>query len=87
MSTALGFGIGIEEVSEKIHFDKISSTLLALRQGPSWRKVGVMDISLPLSMSLTILGNGLSLDPLVTITDDNLFDTNAPDISLDLNLE
>ena len=86
-SIAFGFGLGVEEISPRIYFKDISSTLLALRKNAQWRSVGVMDISLPLSLSLPNVGRGLSLHPLVTMTDANLFDSVPPSISLDLNLE
>lgn len=86
-SVAFGFGLGIDQLSEKIYFKDITSTALALRQKASWRKIGVMDISLPLSLELPNIGNALSLHPLVTITDGDLFDTETPSITLDLNLE
>lgn len=81
------FGLGVEEISSRIYFKDISSTLLALRKNAQWRSVGVMDIALPLSLSLPNVGKGLVLDSLVTLTDSNLFDSEPPEISLDLNLE
>lgn len=83
-SVALGFGIGIEEASPRIYFPNISSTLLTLRQEAQWRRVGAVDISLPISF--TINDDTLSLNPIITISDDNLFDTQAATVAIDFDI-
>lgn len=83
-SIAFAFGIGIEEASPRIYFPNIASTLLSLRQDASWQKVGAVDISLPIEFDLQI---GLpSLNPILSITDGNLFDTEKASVSLDFDI-
>ena len=81
------FGLGIVEISEKIYFNNISSTLLALRENAVWQKVGVMDVTLPILASFDFDGIDLTISPIVSITSPDLFTPDYPNFSVDLNLE
>lgn len=83
-TAAVGFGIGMEE-SNKIYFNEIDSVVLSLRDS-SWRKVGVLDVSLPISFHLGQVG-GLSLTPILSISSDDLFRGDLPSVSVDFDLE
>ena len=63
---AFGFGIGLEEAN-KVYFSNISSMPLAVRDS-NWRKVAVLDASIPITASVNIGGYGLSLEPIVDIS-------------------
>lgn len=82
---AFAFGIGIEEASPRIYFNQIASALLSLRQNATWVKVGAMDISLPVVFDLGI-ANLPTLEPILSISDGNLFDTEAASVSFDFNV-
>lgn len=84
---AFAFGIGIAESSDRIYFNQIASTLIALRQNAQWRRVGVMDINLPLKANIALGGMGLNLNPLISITCPDLFELEAPVIRVDLDIE
>ena len=79
---AFALGLGIEESSEKIYFNEIDSVSIALRR-VKWQKVGGMDISLPVGGKL--LGE-LDLEPILSISDGNLFDSVNPTVSLDFDI-
>ena len=82
-SIGLALGIGISEASPKIYFDQIKSTAQTLRQNSTWNKVGAIDVSLPVDFDLDGLPN---ISPLLTISDDNLFDLEAADVSIDFDI-
>jgi hypothetical protein len=85
---SFAFGLGIVEISDKIYFNTISSALLALKEFPTWQKVGAMDITLPLDATIGFAdGLDLSLSPLISITSPDLFALDLPAMSIDLNLE
>jgi hypothetical protein len=83
---AFAFGIGIAESSDRIYFNQIASTLLALRQNAQWLKVGAMDINLPLLADINLGGMGLHLNPLISITCPDLFGLEAPVMRVDLDI-
>ena len=92
-SISLALGLGLEESSEKIYFKDMASTLIALRQ-TQWRKVGVIDVSLPVSLAFDIASDGLKdvlnnieLTPIISITDAFLFGPEAPKFSIDFDIE
>lgn len=82
-TAAVGIGIGMEE-SNKIYFSNIDSVLLSLRDS-SWRKVGVLDVSLPINANVDL--GGLSLTPIFSISSDDLFGVDLPSISVDFDVE
>ena len=82
-SASLAFGIGISEASPRIYFKDILSGLQALRQKVSWNKVGAIDVSLPVTFEITELP---AVTPIITISDDNLFDVDSADISIDFDI-
>ena len=85
-NVAVGLGIGMEE-SKKIYFNVIDSVLIALRDS-SWRKVAVLDASLPISASIELGGLGnLTLAPIVAISSKDLFGPDLPSISVDFDVE
>jgi hypothetical protein len=85
-TAAVGFGIGMEE-SNKIYFNNISSVPLALRDS-SWRKLAVLDVSLPISASVDIGGSGqLSINPIVAISSEDLFADDPIAVSVSFDLE
>ena len=83
-SIAVAFGIGIEEASDRIYFPQIISTAVALKQEASWRRVGALDVSLPIALDVS--NDPRSLTPIITIADGNLFDTVEPSINLDFDM-
>lgn len=83
-SIAVAFGVGMEETSAKIYFPEISSAALALTQEAQWRKVGALDISLPLALDLP---SGLpELRPIISIADRDLFDTELASVTVDFDM-
>lgn len=84
---SFAFGLGIVEISEKIYFNELTSTLLALRENAVWQKVGVMDVTLPILASFDFEGIGLTISPIISITSPDLFTPDYPNLSVDLNLE
>ena len=85
-NAALGLGIGMEE-SKKIYFSAIDSVFLALRDS-SWRKVAVLDASLPISANIELGGLGnLNLAPIVAINSKNLLGDELPSVSVDFDVE
>ena len=93
-SISLALGIGMEESSERIYFRNITSTLLVLRQNATWRKVGVMDASLPVSFGVDLPSSGFqevldnlsNLKPIISIIDNDLFGPDSPQISIDFDI-
>ena len=84
---AFAFGLGIEETSEKVYFRDMASSMLGLRQNATWLKVGGMDISLPVLIPLHVLGNTLTINPIISISDIDLFGADSPEMSIDFNIE
>lgn len=85
---AFAFGLGIVEISDRIYFSNVSSALLALRENAEWQKVGVMDISIPITATIEFAeGLDMSFSPIISITSSDLFVPDYPSISIDLNLE
>ena len=85
-NAAVGLGIGMEE-SKKIYFNAIDSVLIALRDS-SWRKVAVLDASLPIIANIELGGLGdLTLAPIVAIRSKDLFGPDLPSISIDFDVE
>lgn len=85
-NAAVGLGIGMEE-SKKIYFNAIDSVLIALRDS-SWRKVAVLDASLPIIANIELGGLGdLTLAPIVAIRSKDLFGPDLPSISVDFDVE
>jgi hypothetical protein len=84
---AFAFGLGIVEISEKIYFKDISSTIQALIQNAQWQTAGVMDITIPVTATITLGGLGLTLNPIISITSPDLFSPDYPSMSIDLKLE
>ena len=82
---AFGFGIGLEEAN-KVYFSNIISMPLAVRDS-NWRKVAVLDASIPVTASVNIGGYGLSLEPIFEILSEDLFAENAVAISVDFDIE
>ena len=83
----LAFGFGIVEISEKVYFNEISSVVIALKKFGEWRKVGVMDVTIPIIATINFAEDiDLSLGPLISISSPDLFTPDIPSISLDLNL-
>jgi hypothetical protein len=82
-SVAVAFGIGISEASPKVYFSQIQSALRSLRQNVTWNKVGAVDISLPVNFDIESLPE---ITPIITIHDDNLFDLEPADISIDFDI-
>ena len=82
-TAAVGLGIGMEE-SNKIYFNDIDSVFLSLRDS-RWRKVAVMDVSLPISLDVAMAG--LSLTPIVSIRSDDLFLPDPLSISVDFDVK
>ena len=81
-SLAFAIGLGLDQASNKIYFNQLKSTALALRQKPiSWRKVGVLDASLEISVDPTLGSDAFQQvlttlgDPslVISVTDDDLF--------------
>ena len=87
-TVAFGFGLGVVEISDKLYFSEIASTLLALKERAVWQNVGVMDITLPIDATIEFADAlGVTLSPLISITSPNLFTSELPSMSIDLNLE
>lgn len=84
---AFAFGLGIAEITEKIYFKDMSSTVAALRKNAKWLKVGGMDISLPVLLSLEALGETLTINPIISISDTDLLGEGEPQMSIELNIE
>lgn len=85
-NAAVGLGIGMEE-SKKIYFNAIDSVLIALRDS-SWRKVAVLDASLPIIANIELGGLGdLTLAPIVAIRSKDLFGPDLPSISVDFDVK
>lgn len=85
---AFAFGLGIVEISDKIYFNEISSVLIALKENALWQKVGVMDISIPVTATIEFAPDlDLTLNPIISITCPDLFTPDFPSIAVDLNLE
>lgn len=82
-SAGLALGVGISEVTSKIYFSEIQSAVQALRQNALWNKVGAIDISLPVNVEIEGL---TSLVPIITISDDYLFDSESVDVSIDFKI-
>ena len=81
------FGLGIVETSDKIYFNEISSTIIALKKFGEWQKVGVMDVTIPIVATIEFAeGIDLNLGPLISISSPDLFTPDLPSMSLDLNL-
>ena len=98
-SLAFALGLGLDQASDKIYFNELKSTILALRQGSlrqpaSWRKVGVLDASLEISFDATGSDDFAQVletlgDPslVISVTDDDLFGPDTPKFSIDFDLE
>lgn len=86
-SKDLTFSFIASKSSNKIYFNEIVSALLALRQNASWQKVGMMDIVVPLNVTIDYSGLSLSLNPIFSISDSNLFDIELPSMSVDLDIK
>eukprot|EP00956_Cyclotella_meneghiniana_P037722 scaffold143333_cov73-Cyclotella_meneghiniana.AAC.1 len=84
---SFAFGLGIVEISDKIYFNELTSTLLALRENAVWQKVGVMDVTLPILTTFDFGGIDLTINPIISITSPDLFTPDLPTMSIDLNLE
>ena len=82
-TTAIGFGIGLLE-SNKVYFSDITSVLQSLRSS-SWQKVGVLDVSLPITAKVPKID--LQLTPLISISSKDLFGDDPPAFSVDFNVE
>ena len=93
-SLALALGLGLNQATEKIYFNQLKSTALALRQNGFWQKVGGLDASLELGFSspgspafqqvLSTLGNPTLI---VSASSDDLFGAEPPRFSVDFDLE
>lgn len=83
-SVSMALGLGLDEASEQIYFRNITSAPLALRQA-SWRKVGVIDASLPANFAINI-PNFPNLKPIISITDNDLFGPGTPAMSIDFDV-
>ena len=99
-SLAFALGLGLDQASDKLYFNELKSTILALRQGSlrqpaSWRKVGVLDASLEISFDpnfgsddfAQVLGTLDDPSLVISVTDDDLFGSDAPKFSIDFDLE
>ena len=84
---SFAFGLGIVEISDKIYFNELTSTLRALRENAVWQKVGVMDVTLPILATFDFGGIDLTISPIISITSPDLFTPDLPTMSIDLNLE
>ena len=84
---SFAFGLGIVEISDKIYFNELTSTLRALRENAVWQKVGVMDVTLPILATFDFSGIDLTISPIISITSPDLFTPDLPTMSIDLNLE
>ena len=90
-SISLALSLGIEESSKTIYLRNVTSTLSALRQNAKWCKVGVMDVSLPVSSGVhlpsggfqKVLDNFSNLNPIISILDSDLFGPDPPQVSID----
>ena len=93
-SLALALGLGLDQASERIYFNQLKSTALALRQEASWRRVGVLDASLEISFDATgsdgfkqVLDTLKNPSLFISVTDDDLFGPDSPKFSIDFDLE
>ena len=90
----LAIGLGMDKVSEKIYFSGLQSVSKSLRDDVTWQKVGVMDVSLPISFRISDVGSGLgdllstipNLPLMIFINDDDLFSIDLPSVGMDLDL-
>ncbi len=90
----LALGLGMDRSSEKIYFSELKSIALSLRDQVSWQKIGILDVSLPITFDLGAVGNGLeevlnefpNLSLILSINADDLFRKQLPSVNLDLDL-
>ena len=90
----LAIGLGLDRISDKIYFSELKSVGQSLRDDASWQKIGVLDVSAPLTFDLGVVGVGLGdflsafpkLTPIVTIESDDLFGGELPSVNLDMDL-
>jgi hypothetical protein len=90
----LALGLGMDKVSDKIYFSELKSVSTSLRDDASWQKIGVIDVSLPISFNISDVGNGLlnildaipDLPLIISIRDDDLFSPELPSVGMDLDL-
>jgi hypothetical protein len=91
----LAIGLGLDRISGKNYFSDLTSVALSLRDNASWQKIGLLDVSLPLSFDLDVtLGSDFDnfletipdLKLIIAINDDDLFSNELPSVKLDLDL-
>lgn len=94
---SLTLGLGLEESSEKIYFRNITSSLAAMRQSGKWRKVGILDAFMPVSVSALsddslsagfrdVLNTLPNLKTILSVSDGDLFDSDLPEVSIDFDV-
>ena len=83
---SFAFGLGMIEMTDKIYFNEVSSVPLALKNTAEWQTAAVMDVSIPIAVTLSF-AEGIILKPVISITSSDLFTPDLPYyMSIDLNL-
>ena len=73
---------GLSTSSGRIPFREVSSVATIMKQLP-WQKGGILDVSLPIGFTIDGIVN---LNPIISIRDDTLLDSELPVISFDLDI-